>query len=117
MQIDLNHPKASIKIINRLLISIVTTLSIAACGPTSMGYTVPEFDAAVEKLHGKSPEEVVNVIGKPIQFNKSTMYNGQSFDCFGYEGVKDIATGKLSRATTICFKDGKLVADKPSYSF
>lgn len=82
-----------------------------------MGYTVPEFDAAVEKLYGKSPEEVVKVIGKPVQFHKNPRDNGQSFDCFGYEGVKDIATGKLSRATTICFLDGKLTAQKPSYSF
>ncbi len=100
-----------------IIASLFSITSLAACGPTSMGYTVPEFDAAVEKLYGKSPEEVVKVIGKPVQFNKSTMYNGQSFDCFGYEGIKDIATGKLSRGTTICFKDGKLVADKPSYSF
>lgn len=91
-------------------------LSLAACGPTAMGYTVAEFDAAVEKLYGKSPEEVSKVIGKPLQYSQSND-GGHSFGCFGYEGIKDPITGKLSRATTICFLDGKLKAEKPSYSF
>lgn len=101
---------------NVALILISSSL-LTACGPTPLGYTVTEFDNAIEKLYGKSPEEVAQVIGKPAQFSKSTLNDGQSFDCFGYEGVKDVATGKLSRATTICFMSGKLAAKKPSYSF
>ncbi|MDP3636281.1 MAG: hypothetical protein Q8R51_02745 [Azonexus sp.] len=100
-----------------IIASLLSITFLAACGPTPLGYTVTEFDNAIEKLYGKSPEEVAQVIGKPAQFNKSTLDNGQSFDCFGYEGVKDVATGKLSRATTICFLGGKLAAKKPSYSF
>lgn len=100
-----------------IIASLLSITFLAACGPTPLGYTVSEFDNAIEKLYGKSPEEVAQVIGKPAQFNKSTLDNGQSFDCFGYEGVKDVATGKLSRATTICFLGGKLAAKKPSYSF
>jgi hypothetical protein len=102
---------------HKQIILLLSIISLTACGPTPMGYTVSEFDNAVEKLYGKSPEEVAQVIGKPAQFDKSTLNGGESFECFGYEGVKDVATGKLSRGTTICFKGGKLQAQKPSYSF
>ena len=83
-----------------------------------MGKTVDEFDKAVENLYGKSPEEVAKVLGKPNEYSKGgVLNNGDSFDCFGYEGVKDPITGKLSRGTSICFLNDKLVAKRPSHSF
>lgn len=98
---------------NLILISLFI---LSACGPTPLGYTVAEFNGAVEKLYGKSPEEVAKVIGKPAQYSQNES-GGKPFGCFGYEGVKDPITGKLSRATSICFLDGKLIAQRPSYSF
>lgn len=102
--------------IHKLLAIIIGSILIAACGPSSMGYTVTEFESAVEKLHGKSKDEVIKSIGEPkhITMNET---DGKPFDCFTYEGVKSTVNGKLSRGSTICFLDGKLTNQKPSHSF
>jgi len=102
--------------IHKLLAIIIGSILIAACGPSSMGYTVPEFESAVEKLYGKSKDDVIKVFGQPKTFSQNES-NGKPFDCFSYEGVKSELNGKLSRATTICFLDGKLLAQKPAHSF
>ena len=81
-----------------------------------MGYTVSDFESAVEKLHGKSKDDVIKVFGQPKNFSQNES-NGKPFDCFSYEGVQSTINGKLSRATTICFLDGKLLAQKPAHSF
>ncbi len=102
--------------IYKVLAAIIVSISVSACGPSSMGYTVPEFESAVEKLYGKSKDDVIKVFGQPKTFSQNES-NGKPFDCFSYEGVKSELNGKLSRATTICFLDGKLLAQKPAHSF
>lgn len=78
-----------------------------------LGYTVAEFDAAIEKLYGASPEEVMSKFGKPRNSDRDS--DGQIK--FIYSGVEDPLTGAFSVGTYLNFKNGKLVSEKPSHSF
>jgi len=95
---------------------ILAVLLLSACGQKELGFTIQEFDQSLEKLYGKSPEEVIKVFGKPVKYSRSEDL-GKLFECFTYDGVKDPATGKLSTATTFCFLEGRLKAEKALYSF
>ena len=95
-----------------IITSLFFIISLTACGPTSSGYTTAEFEEKLEKLYGQSPEEVVKVFGKP-----KIVHKGDTVTCFVYEGTKDIVIQKLSRVTSVCFNNEKLIAQKPSYTF
>ena len=82
-----------------------------------MGMTTDEFDKTVEQLYGKSSQEVTRVLGKPNEYSTGPLNDGGTMSCFGYEGVKDSATGILSRGSGVCFKNNMLMAQKPSHSF
>lgn len=78
-----------------------------------LNYTVAEFDAAVEKLYGASPEEVVKKFGKPHSYDRDGNGDGK----FGYSGVFDPVTGMYSSSTFLMIDKDKLRAEKPTHYF
>lgn len=88
------------------------TKSAQASKP-KLGYTIAEFDAAVEKLYGTSPEEVMKKFGKPRGYDR----NSDGTEQFAYGGVEDPVTGILSSSTYLGFQNGKLKPEKPTHYF
>lgn len=89
------------------------TTNPAQAAKPKLGYTIAEFDAAVEKLYGASPEEVMKKFGKPRGYDR----NSDGTEQFAYSGVEDPVTGMLSSSTYLGFQNGKLKPEKPTHYF
>jgi hypothetical protein len=98
-------------VINKIKAAVA--IGLFAVSAIASAVTVDQFNAAVEKLGGKSKDEVFKILGKPAGY----MTQGD-FEMYRFEGIQDPYTGKASTGSLIVFKNGRLDAtQKPRHFF